>query len=354
MTSRVVGACASASASLLLTLLGGCAASSRPPAEAPSPVATSSTTTTATAADEVYGPRELVRDATRLRPLYTAQLPRAFLDEAGTLPSITPRTVWRSADKQRWYDATTVESAPDRASLVPITIDDTAYYAGRYGSPLAYVRALDVLAAHGLASLDGRRVLDVGVGGVASLRLLAALGATAVGYDVDASLPVIYGALGDQGEVVGSAGRRGRARLAIAATPMAAGLVEAPFDVILAKNTLKRGYVHPERPADPKRLVALGTDDITYLEGLRALLAPGGLLLLYNISPPQAPPDQPYIPWADGRSPWSAGEWVAAGFEVLALDVVDDAALRAMGTALGWFTEPGEVYFAHFTLLRAR
>lgn len=348
----MIGACASAPLPLLL-LLGGCAAS-RPAAEAPAPVATSSTTTTPTTADEVYGPRELRRDAARLRPLYAAPLPQAFLDEAATLASITPRTVWRSADKQRWYDARTVESAPDRAALVPITVDDTAYYAGRYGSPLAYVRALDVLAAHGVASLDGRRVLDVGVGGVASLRLLAAMGATAVGYDVDPSLPVIYGAPGDQGEVVGRTGRRGRARLAVAPTPMAADLVEAPFDVILAKNTLKRGYVHPERPTDPQRLVALGTDDVTYLEGLRALLAPGGLLLLYNISPPQAPPDQPYIPWADGRSPWSAGEWVAAGFEVLALDVGDDVALRAMGTALGWFTEPGEVYFAHYTLLRAR
>jgi hypothetical protein len=73
-----------------------------------------------------------------------------------------------------------------------------------------------------------------------------------------------------------------------------------------------------------------------YLRTLFHVVKPGGRLLVYNLCPAPAPPGKPYIPWADGRSPFTRGQWEAAGFRVLDFDRDDTAAARAMGRALGW------------------
>ena len=130
----------------------------------------------------------------------------------------------------------------------------------------------------------------------------------------------------------------------------------------ISKNVLKRGYIHPERPADPKKLIDLGVSDEEFLAAMNAALKRGGLMLVYNLFPAQAPSDKPYIPWADGRSPFSRAQWEAAGFEVIAFDVNDDAAIRALARALGWDQpvegEPGmdleHDLFALYSLFRKR
>lgn len=108
------------------------------------------------------------------------------------------------------------------------------------------------------------------------------------------------------------------------------------YDVFISKNTLKLGYIHPAREVDPLMTIDLGVDDETFLAHLHRILVPGGLAMLYNICPPEAGEDQPYIPWADGRSPFSTEAWEAAGFEVLAFSRVDNDAARAQGVTLGW------------------
>jgi hypothetical protein len=85
-------------------------------------------------------------------------------------------------------------------------------------------------------------------------------------------------------------------------------------------------------------------------------------MLIYNLCPAQAPPDQPYIPYADGESPFTRQQWEQAGFEVIAFDRNDSAAARELAHLLGWDLpsegEPGmdleRGLFAWYTLVRRR
>ena len=108
------------------------------------------------------------------------------------------------------------------------------------------------------------------------------------------------------------------------------------YDVFISKNTLKRGYIHPEQQVDPRMLVHLRVDDETFVHAMFDLLKPGGFALIYNLCPPPAEPGKPYIPWADGRSPFPRELYERIGFAVVAFDLDDTAAAREMGKALGW------------------
>jgi hypothetical protein len=98
----------------------------------------------------------------------------------------------------------------------------------------------------------------------------------------------------------------------------------------------KNGYLHPAEKVDPKLLVDLGADDLTFLKAVAAALKPGGWLVIYNLSPAPNVPGKPYRPMADGRCPFAAADLAAAGYETLARDDPDDGAARAVGSALGW------------------
>lgn len=136
-----------------------------------------------------------------------------------------------------------------------------------------------------------------------------------------------------------------------------AAAAPAGFDLILSKNTLKRGYIHPAEEVDARLLVQLGVDDASFVAEVAARLAPGGLFVIYNLCPAPAPPGQPWIPWADGHCPFDRALLEAAGLQVLAYDAVDDAAARALGTSLGWDRgeqpmDPATDLFAWMTLAR--
>jgi len=185
----------------------------------------------------------------------------------------------------------------------------------------------------------GRRIADFGCGMIGQLRLLALLGADAMGIDVDPVLRALYSEPGDLGPVPGANGRGGSVKLAIgqwpAETRMQAEVGEG-YDVFLSKNTLKNGYLHPAEPVDPRMLVHLGVPDSVFVAELYHMLRPGGRVLIYNLCPAPAPPGKPYIPWADCRCPFPESEWKAAGFRIVAFDRDDSPAARAMGHALGW------------------
>lgn len=281
--------------------------------------------------------KTLADEAERLRPLMSTSLARDFLSAVPHLPLPTGRTVFQDASHRRYLSQAQVQALPPeaRAALKPTTIDSARYYTTRYGSPLAYARAVEVLAAHGVQAWRGLRVLDFGYGTVGHLRLMAQNGAHATGVDVDTFLAALYAEPEDVGPLPGG----GRVTLVHGRYPASDEIrraVGGPFDVIVSKNTLKRGYVAPVRPADPRQLIDLGVTADEFLRTLHAALVPGGLLLIYNLAPAQAPQDKPYLPAADGHSPFTAQQYAAAGLRVLALDVADDVAARAMGRALGW------------------
>jgi SAM-dependent methyltransferase len=279
---------------------------------------------------------ELKAEAKALAPLFKTPLVRDFLAAVPRLPSVQPRTVYRDSARTHAWSEREAQALPDtaRAKLVPRTLDEKFYYDTRYGSPLAYARALEVLGARGVKSVRGLRVADFGCGMLGQLRLLAENGAAVIGIDVDPLLPALYSEPGDQGPV-----GPGSVKLATGqwpATDEMRSAVGDQLDLFISKNTLKNGYLHPAENVDPRLLVHLGVSDSEFVAALARSVKKGGRVLIYNLCPAPAPPGRPYIPWADGRCPFPAAMWRSAGFRVVEFDRDDSPAARAMGHALGW------------------
>jgi hypothetical protein len=279
---------------------------------------------------------QLRDEAKALSPLYQTPLVREFLAAVPKLPSVQPRTIYRDSARTHAWSERAAAQLPDttRSRLVSRVLDENFYYDTRYGSPLAYAGALEVLGRNGVKSVNGLRVADFGCGMLGQLRLLAENGATTIGIDVDPLLPALYSEPGDQGAV-------GKGRVALAtgqwpATDDMRTAVGGKLDLFISKNTLKNGYLHPAQPVDPRMLVHLGVSDSEFVAALAKAVKKGGRVLIYNLCPAPSPPDKPYIPWADGRCPFPREMWAAAGFEVVEFDRDDSPSARAMGHALGW------------------
>lgn len=284
------------------------------------------------------GVERLVKDAERLEKLVQSPEVKRFLQQTPSLPKIAARKLFVRPDKSKYYTEAEAlrESAEVRASLLPYEVDEDKYYNTNFGSPLSYSRPLDVLFAHGLELPAGSKILDFGYGYVGHLRLLASMGMQATGVDVWPLLPVLYSFPGDQGPV----GEKGNVRLVDGKFPADSKIVTAVgngYRLVISKNVLKKGYIHPDRPVDdPKKLIRLEVSDEVVLKSFHDALAPGGYFLIYNICPALTPPDKPFVPWSDGRSPFTKAQIEAAGFEVLEFDRDDIEAVRTMGKALGW------------------
>jgi SAM-dependent methyltransferase len=303
-------------------------------------------------------------EAERVAGLVESGSTRAFLEATTALPEPSERVVLYDEGTR---EAVTAEEhvalAPElRTRFKPTPFGPEFYYSTRYGSPLAYVRLLEVVAQPaGLAdgdALAGKRILDFGYGGIGHLRLLASLGCEVVGVEVDSLLRVYYGPA-DQGEVPSAGGgRAGRLALVHGRWPADEDVKRAVgggFDLVLAKNVLKKGYVRPAQYVDPRQLVDLGVPAESFLPEVARILAPGGWFVIYNLCP--APQRERYIPWAYGESPFTRAEYEAAGLELVAFDMDDSAAARELGYALSWEEQGMDLegdLFAWYTLARRR
>jgi len=318
-----------------------------PAAPAPAPPATSPSSAPAPPqppdASALTGLDRILADLRRVEPLARTAEARRFLAATTILPRVSPRTLHHDEAKTRWFTAAEAEALPppERSALRTFIADEDFYYNTRYGSPLSYTRALDLLFARGLTLPPGprARVLDFGYGYIGHLRMLAAMGLDVTGVDVDPSLRALYSAPTDQGDVRGPRGESGHLRLLhgrFPADPPTTKAVGTGYQLILSKNVLKKGYINPDRPVQEKHRIRLGVSDDAVLAAFFTALAPGGWMLVYNICPAPSPPDQPFIPWSDGRSPFPRAQWEAAGFQVLTFDEDDTEPIRALAHALGW------------------
>lgn len=278
---------------------------------------------------------QLKAEAAALAPLVETPLARQWLKHVTALKEPTPRVVFRDPKDDYLSVAEAARLPKDKkGELKRARIPASFYYTTRFGSPLAFARPLDFAAKHGLGSLRAKKILDFGFGTVGHLQLLAHAGAEAHGIEVDSLLKALYCEPSDTGKI-----GPGSVKLHFGYFPTDAPLgkkIGGGYDLITSKNTLKRGYVHPERPAPKEQLIDLGVDDLTFLREIHSRLKPGGLFVVYNLSPRQAAPDKPYIPWADGRFPFPRPLAEQAGFEVLAWDQNDLPWAQSMGRALGW------------------
>jgi SAM-dependent methyltransferase len=307
----------------------------------------------------ITGVARIRQDAAALRPYFKTPLALRFLDATADLPTVPARRIYIDSAAKAYVseEAAAKRSDADRAKLKPVDINETVYYGTKYGTPIAYARPLEVLAARTGTrggDLSGKRVLDFGYGMIGHLRLLAQMGAEAVGVDVDPLLPAIYSAPGDTGPV-----GAGRVRIVDGRWPAdeaARQAVGGGYDLILSKNTLKNGYLHPAQPVDKRMLVDLGVSDAAFVRTLYDALKPGGYVVIYNLSPAPSKPGKPYIPWSDGRCPFPREALAAAGFRLLAYDVNEDAMARTLARAMGWDRPPYKMdldndLFALYTIL---
>ena len=306
-------------------------------------------------------------EATALRPLAQSALGQRFLDAARSLPPIAPRTAYINELKREYFSVAEKSALPvsAQAKLVEVSLDEYRYYYTKYGSPLAYLRVLDLAAANGIADVSGKRILDFGYGGIGQLRLLASLGAHVTGIDPDSYLDALYSSARDQGPVPPAAGRRGHPGTIVLAhgfwpkDPKIVDRVGRGYDLILSKNTLKKGYIKPERKIDKRQQIDLGVGDDVFLKTIHDTLNPGGKLIIYNLYPKPPDGNAAYNPQADARSPYTREQYEKAGLQVVALNVEEHAIARNIGRALKWDrNDKGEIIsdleanlFAMYTLV---
>lgn len=266
--------------------------------------------------------------AKKLRAHAASDLARDWLDATGSLPWIQPRRLYQYPAKKDLFPRSAVAKLPaeHRSLLLSREFDERAYYDGRYGNGLAYWPLVEALARLGVSSLAGLHLLDIGYGTILPLRLMACLGARTLGIDTDTFPIAIYGEPTDTGQVraVKSRTNTGSVNGSIDLTRGRVGVDWTPqvesIDIIVSRNTLKNGYVHPSAEHAHEPNVRLDIEDRSFLRVIRDSLRRGGLFVIYNTFDPDE-----RGPGADGRCPFSREDFANTGFEVVALDEPDDA-----------------------------
>lgn len=307
------------------------------------------------------------KQAAGLLPTVETEAARQFLQAVGALPTIEPRTFHRNREKRLWLTKAQFDALPEgeRSGFEEAVVDEDMYYQTRYGSPLAYARAIDVAVKvggfGGGRGFTGTKIADYGHGTVGHLRMWGALGAAVTGIEVDPFLKALYSEPGDTGVVTSDLhdGPPGSVMLVNGLWPGGEGIaakVGGGYDLFISKNTLKNGYIHPAKPVEKRLLVDLSVSEEAFVKAIFDALKPGGLCVIYNLGPaPSKDGDEVFKHWADGRSPFGRAVWEAAEFEVVAFDVDDDGPARRMFEALEYPTKDkdgGDDLFAWYTIAR--
>ncbi len=307
----------------------------------------------------------------------TSPLGIAFLDAAANLPTIEPRTIYREKWR-KWCNASQMQAqkaADPTLEFEELIADEDRYYDTKYGTPIAYARLFDLLGqppitvGGAIGDFAGMKILDFGYGTIGHLRMLASRGADVTGLDVDTFLTALYSEPTDTGTIdnPGPPPNRRDGSIALVDGRFSDSKVKEQvgggYDLIISKNTLKRGYVQPPAgvKVDKRMLIDLGIDSSTFMKTLFDALKPGGHLMIYNICPKQndyatGKEDQPYLPMADGLCPFDREVFEKVGFKAIMLDRDDSKAVREMAKVLGWDQGEGAMdleddLFAWFTLL---
>jgi hypothetical protein len=326
---------------------------SPPPEPAAQPAATPATPPPEQAIEDRPHSVHLLRmEASKLLRLTQTPDAKRFLLNTNWLPVVENTSVWTRKEPRSYLSPAQYEALPqaDRAAYEEQLHDDYFFYYTRYGSPLAYTRAIDLVATAWNSQKDApsvfenKRIMDFGFGGIGQLRMLGNMGAHVVGIEVDPLLEALYASPTLTGEVTRASVMDdvppvGSLKLLYGKWPADATIKEAAgdkLDLFISKNTLKRGYITPDQEVDPRRLVQLGVTPEEFVQTLAQSMNPGGLVMIYNICPKPAPEGEPYKPWADGRCPFSRESLEAAGFEVLAYDQDDTEGMKPYAKALDW------------------
>jgi hypothetical protein len=282
---------------------------------------------------------ELMRESAAIASITQEPITLDWLAGVKHLPSIATRTLYRNKSTRVWLTQKEYEASGLKTEEVnTVPFDEKGYYATFYGTPIAYTLVLDIMGQLGYKTLKGLKITDYGYGAIGPARLSAAAGAEVVGLDVDPMLGKLYNQTDDQGIVADrsskdKAQQAGKLSLVHKPFPNDKVAIDAAAlsDLIISKNTLKKGFV---RPTTGKAMIDLGMSSDQYLKGFANALKPGGYLIIYNISQKLDPNN--YRASNDGASPFTPDEYAAAGFKVIFFEQVDHDKVRRLGQALGW------------------
>ncbi len=318
------------------------------------------------AADSLGVHERLVEEAQAVAPLMKSTLAKRLLEASSSLPVISePRVLYTNAEtREVLSEAEAAELSEEELSgFEAKERDGEFYYYTGYGTPLAAVHAYDLVAQQTLPPANELRILEFGYGSIGQLRLLASLGAEVTGIEVSKTLRALYSYPGDTGKIAAAAvegAKAGYLKLIDGHFPGDSAVmsqISGSYDIFLSKNTLKRGYIHPEAEVDPRMLVHLGVDDTTFVETVHRLLKPGGYFMIYNLCPKYTPPDaDKYIPWSDGRCPFDRELIEKSGFEVIEYNRDDTEFAHTMAKAFGWdsMMDLENDLYGVYTLLRRK
>ncbi|MBS0187974.1 MAG: hypothetical protein JSS51_07885 [Planctomycetes bacterium] len=278
----------------------------------------------------------LQRLAKAFRAAVRSDVAADFLNATSALPWIQPRRLYQDPESKDLFPSSAIAAIPSekRWKLVSRAFHEHDYYEGRYGTPLTYATFLDALADHGVATVSGKRVLDIGYASILPLRLMACLGADITGLESDRLPHALYSFEGDSGEVRTVRGRtidrthNGRLRLVRGRLGVDWTPDPESFDLILSRNTLKQGYVHPRTEHALEPNVRLKLSDAEFLAVVRRSLAPGGVFAIYNTFDPADTG-----PGGDGRCPFSQEQFASAQLRTVVIDSPDDQRSLALFTA---------------------
>src|SRR5687768_6177253 len=145
---------------------------------------------------DVFVLDRLKAEAIALRAFVQTPLAKSLLAAVPSLPNPGKRTIFQDTVSKKYF----TDQSSD-ASRKVVVLDEKFYYDTKYGTPLAYARAIDLIGNAGLNSFKGKKFLDFGYGGIGPLRLIAENGGTAVGLDVDSLLKALYSMPSDTGRI---------------------------------------------------------------------------------------------------------------------------------------------------------
>ena len=317
-----------------------------------------------TGAAQDWGTTALAQEADRVAEIVTQPAVVEWLSKARELPEVEGQTLFVGPRDEGGFgrEVYTPSQAremneQDLAAFKAVAFGPGRYYATNYGSPIAYATALACAADAGMDSFAFKRILDIGYGQIGQLEMLARCGAEVDGVEVDPIVHLLYASTRPTDTVVADDGTKGRVSLHFGewfGDWKFRNSVGKDYDLILARNILKHGYVQPEEPMESYDPINVGGDPAMGAQIIYEALKPGGIAVVYNLGAgPWRQEDGSYNAPADVRDPFGREAWEAAGFEVLHFQTNGSQLMREVGVALLWGRpEDLESYNVLYTVVR--
>lgn len=220
----------------------------------------------------------LCNEAKKIRPLLKNPLSTSLLEKVPLLdvPGNIASIYYNKKDKLALSpeDYTRLK---DTSGYQQLNLNNTYYYYTRYGTPLAYVLPFELLGNLPELASKPLKILDYGFGTIGHLKLLTENNHIVHGVEIDPILNLLY----KEEDMAND-----NLKLFYGYFPKDKSLVKKldnNYDVFISKNTLKKGYVHPDIEVNKKYLLNFGVSDDDYLQAISELLKPDGYFLIYNL-----------------------------------------------------------------------